>query len=66
MPPVLDAAMAPVNAPLVIADERPPVGAVVAVSGPVAMMSLFSGDSGSTVGSTSSTRYLLPRPRWPR
>ena len=48
----MEAAMVPVKAPLVTADERPPVGAVVAVNGPVAMISLFSGASGSTDGST--------------
>lgn len=36
------------------------------VSGPVAQMILLSGDKGSTLGSTSSTRYLLPSPREPK
>src|SRR3990172_2024078 len=39
---------------------------MVPVSGPVAMIILFSGDSGSTLGSVSSQRYLVPRPREPR
>src|SRR5450759_835938 len=38
---------------------------MVPVSGPVAQMILLSGDSGSTLASTSSTRYLVPRPREP-
>ena len=39
---------------------------MVPVSGPVAMISLLSGDSGSTLGSISSIRYLVARPREPR
>src|SRR5512135_3500759 len=30
------------------------------------MIILFSGDSGSTFGSISETRYLVASPRWPR
>ena len=43
-----------------------PVEAAVPVRGPVVMMSLFSGERGSTLGSTSSTKYLVASPRWPR
>src|SRR5574343_536997 len=39
---------------------------MVPVSGPVAQISLLSGDSGSTLGSISLTRYLDARPREPR
>src|SRR5690606_39645756 len=39
---------------------------MVPVSGPVAMIILLSGDSGSTLGSISDTRYLVARPREPR
>src|SRR6185369_11435238 len=38
---------------------------MVPVSGPVAQISLLAGDSGSTLGSISSTRYLVARPREP-
>src|SRR5512135_3403125 len=39
---------------------------MVPVSGPVDMIILLAGASGSTFGSTSSQRYLLARPREPR
>src|SRR5690348_10724388 len=39
---------------------------MVPVRGPVAKMSLFAGESGSTLGSISSERYFVPRPRDPR
>src|SRR5690606_31928360 len=39
---------------------------MVPVSGPVAMIILLSGDSGSTRGSISETRYLVASPREPR
>ena len=55
--------MAPVSGPLQITDQRPEVGAIVLVSGPVANIILFSGDNGSTFGSVSSTRYFVARPR---
>ena len=58
--------MAPVSAPLVTTEYRPAVEADVPVSGPVVMISLFFGESGSTFGSTSSTKYLVARPRWPK
>ena len=57
--------MAPVRAPLVMTEYRPPVDAMVPVSGPVAQMILLSGESGSTLGSTSAVKYLVARPRWP-
>src|SRR3990167_6891278 len=38
---------------------------MVPVNGPVAQMILFCGDKGSTFGSTSSTKYLVAKPRWP-
>ena len=34
--------------------------------GQVAKISLLSGENGSTFGSTSETKYLVARPRWPR
>ena len=57
--------MAPVSAPLVMTDQRALVEASVAVSGPVAKISTFSGLRGSACGSMFSNRYLLPSPRWP-
>ena len=47
--------MAPVSGPLVTTEYRPPVAAMVPVSGPVTKRSLFSGENGSTFGSTSET-----------
>src|SRR5512141_258001 len=58
--------MALVSGPLVTTVYRPPVEAIVPVSGPVDMISLLAGDTGSTLGSTSSHRYLLASPREPR
>ena len=39
---------------------------MVPVKGPVAQIILFSGESGSTFGSTSSTKYLEAKPRDPK
>ena len=64
-PPELEQAIAPVNGPLQTTDQRPDVGAMVPVSGPVANIILLSGERGSTFGSVSSTRYLVAKPRWP-
>ena len=64
-PPELEQAMAPVSGLLQTTDQRPDVGAMVPVSGPVAIIILLSGENGSTLGSVSSTRYLVAKPRWP-
>ena len=39
---------------------------MVPVNGPVAQIILFSGESGSTLGSISSTKYLEAKPREPK
>jgi hypothetical protein len=39
---------------------------MVPVKGPVAHIILFSADKGSTFGSTSSTKYLVAKPRDPK
>ncbi len=61
-PPELLEAIVPVKGPLVITIYRPPVGAVVEVSGPVAKINLFSAENASTVGATSSDRILEASP----
>ena len=61
-PPELEQAIAPVKGPLQTTDQRPEVGAIVPVNGPVANIILLSGEKGSTVGSVSSTRYLVAKP----
>ena len=53
-PPELEQDSAPVRGDLVTTMYRLPVGAEVAVRGPAAKISLFSGERGSMVGSTSS------------
>ena len=57
--------MVPVSGPLVTTLKRPADGEKVPVSGPVTNISLFSGDSASTLGSTSSYISLVPSPRAP-
>ncbi len=65
-PPELEVATQPVRGDLVITDQRPAVEALVPVRGPVAMISLLSGENASTVALTSSDRYFTPSPLWPR
>ncbi len=65
-PPELEQATQSVSGLLATTDQRPAVEALVPVSGPVAMMSLFSGERASTVGETSVARYFVASPRCPR
>ena len=58
--------MVPVSGPFVTTLNLPADVASVPVTGPVANISLFSGLKGSTFGSTSSIKYLLPKPLAPR